>query len=330
MATIKKQIAVSGVQPSGELHIGNYLAVIKQFEKLQNDYKTFFFIVDLHAITEHQDPAKLRKQTLDVASWYLATGLDPKKTTIFVQSHVPQHAELGWILNTITPLGELERMTQFKDKSQQHGVLAGLLNYPVLMAADILLYNPDIVPVGEDQLQHLELTRTLVRKFNSQFGETFKEPRAALQKNGTRIMGLDGPAKKMSKSAPNSNNYIGLLDDEKEIRRKIKIAVTDSGREIKYDATRKPAISNLLSIYSLMADVPIPDLEQKYSGKSYADFKSDLGELLVEKLMPMQEKYYEFANNPKTVLRILKDGAKRAEKVAEATMKDVRKKIGLL
>src|SRR3989344_2594900 len=214
MAMSIKPIAVSGIQASGNLHIGNYIGAIKQFVELQNKYKMIVFVADLHAITTPQNPKKLAEQTMDAIYTYLACGLDPKKITIFIQSHVPQHTELGWILNTITPLGELERMTQFKEKKAEHGVLAGLLNYPTLMAADILLYNPDIVPVGEDQLQHLELARMVARKFNNRFGETFKEPKALIQKGGARIMGLDDPAKKMSKSAASANNYIGILDSE--------------------------------------------------------------------------------------------------------------------
>lgn len=327
------KIAVSGVKPSGELHIGNYLGAIKQFVKIQNDYKAYFFIADLHALTEPQDPDLLTQQTLEVAAIYLAAGLDPTKTTIFVQSHIPAHAELGWILNTITPLGELERMTQFKDKSskpQKEGILAGLLNYPTLMAADILLYQPDVVPVGEDQLQHLELARTLARKFNSRFEETFKEPKALLQKEGSRIMGLDDPAKKMSKSAPSKNNYIGLLDSAEEIRRKIKIAVTDSDPTIKFDVAQKPGIANLLSIYSLIADISIPELETKYQGKSYAEFKSDLAEAIVAALSPIQEKYHALAKDPEQIIEILKQGAKDASIVANTTMQTVREKIGLL
>ncbi|MDP2668801.1 MAG: tryptophan--tRNA ligase [bacterium] len=325
-----KLVAVSGIQASGNLHIGNYIGAIKQFVELQDKYKMFVFVADLHAITVPQDPKKLEAQTLDAVLTYLACGLDPKKTTIFIQSHVPQHTELGWILNTITTLGELERMTQFKEKSEEKGILAGLLNYPTLMAADILLYNPDVVPVGEDQLQHLELARTLARKFNSKFGETFKEPKALVQKNGARIMGLDDPSKKMSKSASSINNYINLLDDEREILRKIKIAVTDSGNEIKYDPAAKPAISNLLSIYSNMTNTPISELENKYRGVQYSAFKLELADAIIHTLSPIQERYNKLAKNKTSVLKVLKEGAKKAGKVAEATMKDVRKKIGLL
>ena len=325
-----KPVAVSGIQASGNLHIGNYIGAIKQFVELQKTYNMFVFVADLHAITVPQDPEKLKTQTMDAVLTYLACGLDPKKTTIFVQSHVPQHTELGWILNTITPLGELERMTQFKDKTKnQAGVLAGLLNYPTLMAADILLYNPIAVPVGEDQLQHLELTRALARKFNSKFGDTFKEPKVLIQKEGARIMGLDDPAKKMSKSASPANR-IEMMDSAEIIKKKIMSAVTDSGSEVRYDLNAKPAISNLLSIYSAFSDNPIAQIEEKYRGNNYGVFKSDLAELLATKLVSIQERYQKLANNKAGVLRILKDGAKKAGKVAEATMKDVRAKIGLL
>lgn len=323
-------MAVSGVQPSGDIHIGNYLGAIKQFVGLQEKYQTYFFIVDLHALTENPDPEKLREQTLKLAALYLACGLNPKKTTLFIQSHVPAHAELAWILNTITPLGELQRMTQFKDKSEQHGILAGLLNYPVLMAADILLYQPDVVPVGEDQVQHLELTRTLARKFNSKFGNTFNEPKTLLQKEVARVMGLDDPIKKMSKSASNPNNYINISDSADIVRKKIKSAVTDSGSEIKFDTENKPGISNLLAIYSAFSGDAIKKLESKYSGKNYGQFKSDLAELLVEKLSPMQSKYFSLLKNKKTLTKILSDGAKKANKTAEKTLSKVRQKIGLI
>ena len=328
------QVAISGIQSSGKFHIGNYIGAIKQFVELQDQYNMFAFVADLHAITVPQNPTELRKNTLDAVAIYLACGLDPKKSTLFVQSQVQEHAEFGWILNTLTPIGELERMTQFKEKkesqSQKQGVLAGLLNYPTLMAADILLYKPDIVPVGEDQLQHLELTRTLARKFNARFGETFKEPRALLKKEGAKIMGLDDSSKKMSKSAPSPNNYIELLDQEAEIRRKIQIAVTDSGNEIKFNIEEKSAISNLLTIFSLMSGKEIKILEKEYKGKSYAEFKKDLADLLVEKLLPIQIAYKKIIGDEKKLMKILSDGAKQARAVAQETMKEVKQKIGLL
>ncbi len=327
----EKPIVISGVQPSGEIHIGNYLGAIKQFVELQDKYQAFFFIADLHALTlRTPEPTELKERTLNLAALYLACGLDPKKTIIFTQSAIPAHTELNWILNTLTPLGELYRMTQFKEKSEKHEVLAGLLNYPTLMAADVLLYQTDFVPVGEDQLQHLELTRALARKFNSRYGQTFKEPKALIQRDGARIMGLDDPAKKMSKSATSPNNYVGVLDAPDEIRRKIKIAVTDSGREIKYHPETKPAIANLLAIYSLIANMPIAKLEKKYTGKSYSEFKADLAEVLVQKLSPIQKKYKALLKNPKTLRTILAKGAKKASVVADKTLKEVKAKIGLI
>lgn len=326
---MEKPTAISGIQASGNLHIGNYIGAIKQFVELQDIYKMYAFVANLHAITIPQQPEELRKNTFEAVALYLACGLDPKKSIIFIQSYIQEHTELGWILNTITPLGELERMTQFKEKSRQ-GVLAGLLNYPTLMAADILLYKPDVVPVGEDQLQHLELTRTLARKFNSRFGNTFKEPRVILKKGGSKIMGLDDPSKKMSKSAPSPNNYIELLDQEAEIRRKIQIAVTDSGKEIKYNTEEKPAISNLLTIYSLMSEKDIKSLEKEYKGKSYSEFKKDLANLLVEKLLPIQIAYKKIMKDEKRLMQILDTGAKQARAIAQETMKEIRQKIGLL
>lgn len=324
-------VAVSGIRASGDLHIGNYIGAIKQFVELQNKYKMFVFVADLHAITTPQDPAKLQAQTLDAIFIYLACGLDPKKVTLFIQSHVLEHLELAYILGAITPMGDLNRMTQYKEKvAEGKPANFGLFAYPVLMAADILIYKPDAVPVGEDQLQHVELARTIARKFNSKFGEALKEPRASIQKEGARIMGLDDPAKKMSKSAPSPNNYIGMLDSESDIQHKIKIAVTDSGKEIKYDPKVKPAVSNLLTIYSQMASISISELEEKYQNKGYAEFKTDLAEVVIKKLSPVQKKYKEFAKDKAGVLKILKDGAEKAREVAEATMKDVRAKIGLL
>jgi tryptophanyl-tRNA synthetase len=371
---MKKQRIFSGVQPTGNLHIGNYLGAIKQWLELQDSYEAFFCVVDEHAITVPQNPKELQENTLNLAMIYLAAGVDPKKSTIFIQSHVPAHAELGWILNTMTPLGELERMTQFKSKgkiadfqdifqpltytetdiqpkedpldiirkqneviknfigdfSQRSKISAGLLNYPTLMAADILLYQTDAVPVGDDQSQHVELTRSLAKRFNNRFGEVFKIPELLIRKETARIMGLDDPTKKMSKSATSTNNYIALLDAPDEIRRKVKIAVTDSEKEVRYDENTKPAISNLMQIYAAFSDKSHQDIQNAYAGKSYADFKNDLGELLVEKLTPFQEKYYELAKDKKQVLDILHTGADRANEIANATLCDVQQKIGFV
>ena len=336
----KKKIIFSGTAPSGNIHIGNYLGAIKQWVEMQNtgEYQNIFCVVDEHAITTPQDPAKLRSKILEVFTLYLALGIDPEKSIIFVQSSVSEHAELNWILSTITPVGELERMTQFKDKSQkQKSVLAGLLNYPTLMAADILLYHTNIVPVGEDQLQHIELTRTIARKFNSTFGETFAIPEPFINKEGKRIMGLDDPSKKMSKSAENPKNYIALLDSLETIREKIKAAVTDSDSEIKYDEQNKPAVSNLLTVYSLFSGLPadrqgkkISELEKEYESKNYSVFKNDLAEIIIEGLSPIQKKYKELSANPDYIKKVLRDGAEKAKAIASQTMAEVRSKIGFL
>jgi len=329
----KKKIIFSGTAPSGNIHIGNYLGAIKQWVEMQNtgEYQNIFCVVDEHAITVPQDPAKLRSKILEVFTLYLALGIDPEKSIIFVQSSVSEHAELNWILSTITPVGELERMTQFKDKSQkQKNVLAGLLNYPTLMAADILLYKTNLVPVGEDQLQHIELARTIARKFNSTFGETFAIPEPFINKEGKRIMGLDDPSKKMSKSAENTKNYIALLDSPETIREKIKAAVTDSASEIKYDMKNKPAVSNLLTIYSLFSGKAIAELEKEYEGKNYSVFKKDLAEVIIEGLSPIQKKYKELSANPDYLKKVLRDGAEKAKNIASQTMAEVRSKIGFL
>ena len=329
----KKKIIFSATAPSGNIHIGNYIGAIKQWAELQNtgEHQNIFCVVDEHAITTPQEPAKLRSKILEVFTLYLALGIDPEKSIIFVQSSVSEHTELAWILNTITPIGELERMTQFKDKSQkQKSVLAGLLNYPTLMAADILLYKTNRVPIGEDQLHHIELTRMIARKFNSPFGETFAIPEPFINKEGKRIMGLDDPSKKMSKSAENPKNYIALLDSPETIREKIKAAVTDSASEIKYDMENKPAISNLLTIYSLFSRKTIAELEKEYDGKNYSVFKNDLAEIIIEGLSPIQKKYEELSANPNYLKKVLRDGAEKAKAIASQTMAEVRSKIGFL
>lgn len=328
-----QETVFSGIQPSGELHIGHYFGAMKQWVALQNEYRAIFCIVDEHAITVPQDPENLRERTLDIAISYLSAGIDPERSIVFVQSHNQDHTELGWILNTITPLGELERMTQFKDKSakmKKAGIPAGLLNYPTLMAADILLYQTDAVPVGEDQKQHVELARTLARKFNSRFGKTFKEPKELIQKSGSRIMSLQDPSKKMSKSDENKNSYLGLLDSPDDIRGKIKIAVTDSGKEIVFDHEKKPAIANLLTIYSLFSDMPIKEIEKKYKGKGYGEFKKDLGDVAVLHLEPFQKKYRALKKNPEQVVAIVREGAKSAKQISSKTLADVKQKIGFL
>jgi tryptophanyl-tRNA synthetase len=323
----------SGIAPSGTIHLGNYLGAIKNWVELQNSHSCIFCVVDLHAITIPQDPEKLPAKILEVAAIYLTAGIDPEKSIIFAQSHNPDHTELAWILNTITRLPELERMTQFKDKSNENkiNINAGLFNYPVLMAADILLYNTNIVPVGEDQKQHVELTKTLARRFNQQFGDVFKIPEAVVQKQGARIMGLDDPTKKMSKSAQSPANYIALTDSPEIIRKKIQKAVTDSGAEVKFNPKTKPAISNLLTVYSLVSDKTIEQLESEYKNHTtYAEFKKDLAETIISYLSPFQEKYNDLIARPDFVKNILETGAQAAKKISGQTLSAVKEKIGLI
>lgn len=321
---------LSGIQPSGEIHIGNYLGAIKQWLDLQNKYNCIFPIVDLHALTEPYNPKLFQNSVLDAAATYIAVGLDIKKSVIFIQSQVPEHVELMWLLNTITPLGDLFRMTQFKEKGEKFKktLNAGLLNYPILMAADILLYKADLVPVGQDQLQHLELTRTIARKFNGVFGKTFPEPKAILSSFGARILSLQDPAKKMSKS-DSAGSYISLNDKPEVVRKKLKIAVTDSGREIKYDLKNKPAISNLLNIYSLFSGKTLFELEKKYKNRGYAEFKKDLAKIIIKNLAPLQQKKRALLKKPAQLRKILDDGAKKAKKIAQKTLSEVKKKMGL-
>lgn len=323
------QRAVSGVQPTNNLHLGNYLGAIKNWVELQNQYDSFYCVVDLHAITVKQDPKVLRQNVLNVAKTYLALGIDPNKSTIFAQSQVPEHAELAWVLNTLAKVAELERMTQFKDKAKQYkdNINMGLFDYPVLMAADILLYDPEMVPVGEDQKQHVELTRDLAERFNATYGKTFVVPEPLIKKAGARIMGLDDPTKKMSKSAASANNYIALLDSPAVAAKKIARAVTDSGAVIKSGAD-KPALTNLLTIYSLLTNKNTKEIEKEYAGKGYADFKKGLTEVVTNFLTDFQNKFNALDDNK--VKMILEEGAKKARAIAEKKMEDVKTKMGLL
>ncbi|MFH1232789.1 MAG: tryptophan--tRNA ligase [Patescibacteria group bacterium] len=325
-----KKTIFSGVQPSGILHIGNYLGAIVQWVEMQNQYNCIFCVVDYHAITVKQDPKKFSQQILDVVKIYLASGINPDKSIIFQQSDISAHTELAWILNCVAYMTDLNRMTQFKEKAEKNKetVSVGLYDYPVLMAADILLYNTDIVPVGEDQAQHVELARTLAQRFNNQFGETFKIPEVMIKKIGARIMGLDDPTKKMSKSATSVANYIALTDDPIVATKKITRAVTDSGSEIKYDKKAKPAISNLLTIYSLLSNKSIGELEIKYQDKGYGVFKKDLAEIVGNFLSQFQKKYYSFKDND--IREILQQGSKLVEPIAFKTLKHVKEKLGLL
>jgi tryptophanyl-tRNA synthetase len=322
----------SGIQPTGALHLGNYLGAIRNFVAMQESHDCVYCVVDLHAITARQTKAELKRNTIDVANMFLASGIDPQRSIVIVQSHVPQHSELAWILNTVAYMGELSRMTQFKDKTgggEGESIGVGVFDYPVLMAADILLYRTDAVPVGEDQKQHVELTRDLAERFNNAFGKTFVVPEPIIRTEGARIMGLDDPAKKMSKSAGSAYNFIALTDSSDEIRRKIKRAVTDSGAEVRFGPD-KPALSNLLTIYSLLAGEPVEALVARYEGRGYADFKADLGELVVESLAPFQRRMTELAADKGFTLDVLRDGAERAQVIAERTMAKVRDRMGFV
>lgn len=326
----RQKRVLSGIQPSGMMTIGNYVGAIRQFVNMQHEYDSFFMIADLHAVTVPQEPEKLREQTEMLAAIYLACGIDPKKATMFVQSHVPAHASLGWLMTTITYMGELERMTQFKDKSAgKASVGSGLFVYPSLMAADILLYDADLVPVGDDQTQHLELTRDLANRFNKRFGETFVVPEGHYTEVGTRIMSLIDASKKMSKSDPNPGAYISLLDEPNVIRKKISRATTDSGREVRYDPQEKPEISNLLEIFSAFSGLSIEDIVARFEGQGYGAFKKELAEVVVEVLEPIQERYREIRASGE-LQKIFRDGAERAAAVAEKTLKRAKERMGFV
>ena len=323
---MKKPILISGIQPTGRLHLGNYLGALKNFVELQNSgrYQCYFFIADYHSITEDFDAKEKMGQILDLTANYLAAGLDPKKSVIFLQSDVPECTELAWILSTVAPLGEMERMTQFKDKSkhQPENVNMGLFSYPILMTADILLYDAVYIPIGKDQQQHLELARTLARKFNNKFGQTFIEPQAVFTKT-SRLLSLNNIDKKMSKSQP--EGCLFLDDSPEEIKKKISRAVTDSGSEIKYDTENKAGVSNLLEIYSALSEKSIPELEKKYIGKGYGQFKSDLAEVATKALASFRE----LKTSNLKLKTMLSAGGKKADKIASAKMKEVKKKLGL-
>jgi tryptophanyl-tRNA synthetase len=325
---MKKRI-FSGAQPTGSLHIGNYLGALKNWVALQDEYESFYCIVNLHAITLPQDPTILRQKTLDLARIYLAAGIDAERSTIFIQSDVAEHAELTWILSCRARMGELERMTQFKDKAKGNRERAGvgLFTYPVLMASDILLYQTDLVPVGQDQKQHLELTRDLAERFNRDFGETFKVPEPFIPPVGANIKSLQAPDKKMSKSDENPNASIFLLDDADTITKKIKRAVTDSGTDISFDETR-PAITNLLTIYQLLTGKTRDECVAHFAGKGYGQFKSELAEATVEFLRPFQERVTQYSDEE--LKRIMKMGADKARAIAGETLKEVYDRLGIV
>ncbi len=326
---MKKRV-FSGIQPSGIVHLGNYIGALKNWVAMQETHDCLYCLVDLHAITVPQDPKELRESILRTAAATLAVGIDPKKSILFVQSDVPEHSELAWILNCFTYFGELNRMTQFKDKStvRGQGTSVGLFTYPALMAADILLYNTHAVPVGDDQKQHLELTRDVCARMNNQFPDLFVMPEPYIGKSGARIMGLDDPSTKMSKSASSEMNFISFMDTPDQIRKKIKRAVTDSGSEVQYDEENKAAVSNLLNIYSAMSSKTVEEIVNQYQGKRYGDFKGDLAEVVVSAMAPIQEKM-EFFRKDVNLEAVLKEGADKARALAQPKMMEVKKRIGL-
>ncbi|MCL2915323.1 tryptophan--tRNA ligase [Shewanella corallii] len=330
-----KPIVLSGAQPSGELTIGNYLGALRQWVAMQDSHDCLYCVVDLHAITVRQDPVKLREACLDTLALYLACGVDPQKSTVFIQSHVPQHTQLGWALNCYAQMGELNRMTQFKDKSQKHAnnINVGLFGYPVLMAADILLYQANEIPVGQDQKQHLELTRDIATRFNNIYGDTFTIPEPFIPKEGARVMSLQDPTKKMSKSDDNRNNVVGLLEDPKAVLKKFKKAMTDGDNPpvIRYDIENKPGIANLMSILSGVTGRTIADIEAEYADQAmYGQLKVATGEAVVAMLEPLQERYRQYRADQAFLNQVMRDGAEKAQARAEKTVKDVYEKIGLI
>lgn len=327
-----KKVILSGIKPSGDLTLGNYLGAIKNWVKLQDEYDCYFFIADLHAITVRQVPAELRKRSLEVLAIYIAAGVDPEKNTMFIQSHVPAHCEASWLLTCNSYMGELSRMTQYKDKSKNKegdSISAGLFNYPVLMAADVLLYQADLVPVGVDQVQHLELARNIAERFNRAYSPTFKVPDAYVGKAGAKIMDLQNPTKKMSKSEENANSYILILDPPEVIRRKISRAVTDSIGEVRFN-DEQPGVKNLMTILSTITGMTMEEIEAKYEGQGYAQFKKDVAEAIVEELEPIQTKVKELLGDKKHLEEIYKSGAAKANYVATKTLRKIQKKIGLV
>ena len=330
-APVKKRI-FSGIQPSGELTLGSYMGAIKNWVSLQEEYDCLYCIVDMHAITVRQNPADLRRRSVNQLAQYIACGLDPTKNIMFIQSHVPQHAELSWVLGCYTQFGELSRMTQFKDKAAKHAdnINAGLFTYPCLMAADILLYQADYVPVGADQKQHLELTRNIAERFNGLYSPTFTVPEPIIPKHGARIMSLQDPTKKMSKSDENVNSFITVLDDPDTILRKFKRAVTDSEALVRYDPENKPGVSNLMAIYSTITGKSMEEIEAEFSGKGYGDFKPAVAEAVIEELRPIQERFRQLAGDKAYLEQCYRDNAPKAERIARKTLQKVMKKVGYL
>ena len=327
----KGKVIFSGIKPSGDLTLGNYIGAIKNWVKLQDEYDCYFCVVDLHAITVRQEPKDLRQRTLEILSIYIASGIDPDKNTLFIQSHVPAHSEAGWLLNCYTYMGELGRMTQYKDKSQKLGdsISAGLFNYPVLMAADILIYNADLVPVGKDQKQHLEIARDIAERFNNIYSPTFVIPDGYIPTEGAKIMDLQDSSKKMSKSEENPNGYILIMDPPEVIRKKVSRAVTDSLGIVKY-SDDQPGVKNLINILSVLTKASPEEIEKNYEGKGYAQFKSDVAEAIIKELEPIQIKVKELMANKSYLEAIYKKGAEKANYVSMKTLRKMQKKIGLI
>ncbi|MGH4124934.1 MAG: tryptophan--tRNA ligase [Clostridium sp.] len=326
-----KKVIFSGIKPSGDLTLGNYLGAIKNWVKLQEEYECYFCVMDLHAITVKQEPKDLRRRSLELLAIYLASGIDPEKNTIFIQSHVPAHSEAGWMLTCSTYMGELSRMTQYKDKSKNSGesISAGLFNYPVLMAADILLYQTGLVPVGKDQLQHLEIARDIGERFNRIYSDTFVIPEAYVPKSGAKIMDMQDPTKKMSKSEENINGYILIMDPPEVIRKKVNRAVTDSLGEVKYN-DEQLGVKNLMTILMTLTGMSIKEIEEKYEGLGYAQFKKDVAEAIVSELEPIQKKIAEYTSNKAYLEEIYKKGSEKANYVANKTLRKMQKKIGFI
>ncbi len=327
-----RPVSYSGVQPSGNLTIGNYLGAIKNFQSYSEKYKCFYCVVDQHAITVRQVPAELRRRTYETLALYIACGLDPEKNTLYVQSHVPAHTEMAWLLNCFTMFGELSRMTQFKDKSQKHAdnINAGLFTYPVLMAADILLYQTDVVPIGADQKQHLELARNIVDRFNQIYPDTFTMPEPIIPTSGAKIMSLAEPTQKMSKSDENENAVVRILDAPDVIMRKFKRAVTDSDASIVFDPENKPGVSNLLTIYSCFSGKTIEEAEREFEGKGYGDFKTAVGQVCCDKLIPVQEEFRRILADKAYLEEVMKKGADEASYYARKTLSKVKRKLGFV
>ena len=328
-----KKVILSGIKPTGQLTIGNYIGAMKNFIRLQDDYETLYMVADLHALTIPQEPKELRYKTLSVIAQYIAVGLDPERSNLFIQSHVTGHTELSWILGCITGLGELGRMTQFKDKSSKPGanINAGLFTYPVLMASDILLYNADFVPVGDDQKQHVELTRDIAIRFNHKYSDTFTVPEPIIPKSGARIMDLQNPLTKMGKTDSGESGRIAIIDDPSIAAKRIKSAVTDSGKEIVYsEGDEKAGIRNLLTIYSSLTETPVDEIEMTYRGKGYADFKKDLADIVVEKLTPIKNKHDDLMKNKDYLESVLKKNASAAQEKAYRVLNKVYRKVGLV